>query len=63
MEHTIKLQSALKKMERRFAGDQQTRSFEKSMNDFNDMVRSGVIKSRGYNILSVENSYLTTQLE
>ncbi len=50
-------------MERRFAGDQQTRSFEKSMNDFNDMVRSGVIKSRGYNILSVENSYLTTQLE
>lgn len=62
MEQISKWNEAIKKAEKKFASDNSVRSFEKSIADFEKMINDGIATPRGYNILSVENSFLTTQL-
>ncbi len=61
MGQILELKNAIKQAEKKFASDSVAQSFEQSAEEFKKMVSDGFAKSRGYNILSVENSFLTTQ--
>lgn len=61
MDITIKLKETLDKTEKMFESDPQVKSFEQTLQEFRKMVKSGIVKPRGYNIQTIDHKITAFQ--
>ena len=52
--------STLKTQTKKFSQDESFKDLEKSLVSFDDMVKKGLIKKRGYNLQSIEDANKTS---
>jgi hypothetical protein len=53
-----KLIESIKNETERFENDPKVKEFEKAYSEFKTLVIEGIVKERGYNLLSIETSHL-----
>jgi ribosomal protein S20 len=49
--------STLKTQTKKFSQDESLKDLEKSLVSFDDMVKKGLVKKRGYNLQSIEDAH------
>lgn len=54
----IKLKETLQTQEEKFHDDPQFKEFEKANEEFKNLIQKGIIKERGYNLLTIESAHL-----
>lgn len=58
MELTLEVSEELRKLEEMFSEDNKAKTLEESLQKFNDLVEKGIIKRRGYNLLSISDAHM-----
>ena len=61
MDITIQLKDILDRAKERFESDSNENLFEQSLQEFKQMVESGIVKHRGYNIRTIDNEVTSFQ--
>lgn len=57
-----KLIIELEKLTKEFSSDEKVVEFEKTSLEFDELVKAGIIKKRGYNLLSLSEAHVKGQV-
>lgn len=56
------LMDCIKELDKKFENSDELKAFEKTNNEFEELVKQGLIKKRGNNILTTAESHLKPQV-